>query len=191
MTAGFYCVLENPSLYRRLQEEVRSVWKDKDEMPSWEILEALPLLSATLKETLRISPGVTTPLPRIVPESGAVISGAHVPAGTIVGFSSWLLHMDPQLFPEPETFRPERWMSKDKEAANGLEKYLQPFSRGPRSCLGLNLAWCEMYIAMGSMLRLLECELDGVRKEDMQWRDCFTPYYAGRHLMVKCLPVED
>lgn len=188
LMTGTYHIVADPGLYLRLKDEVRGVWGDVGKAPSLEILEALPLLTATIKESLRVAPGACSPLLRVVPSSGTVISGASIPGGTVVGMSSTLVHQSTTIFQDPETFDPERWVGAESK---GLEQWLVAFSKGPRSCLGLNLAWCELYIAFATMLRRFEMRLDGTTREDLKWRDCFTPYYPGRHLRVWCEPAFD
>jgi cytochrome P450 len=185
LMTGHFHILDQPALYQRLQEEVKMVWPNISKPPSYETFEALPLLTATIKEALRMSPGACSPLLRVVPDCGATISGEGIPAGTVVGMASTLVHLSAKIFMDPDTFNPERWLG---DGAKGLEQWLVAFSKGPRSCLGLNLAWCELYIALATMLRVFEMELDGTKKEDLAWRDCFTPYYPGRHLRIRCRP---
>lgn len=188
LMTGHFHVLDQPELYKKLQAEVRTVWPDINSPPSFEAFEGLPLLTATIKETLRMSPGACSPLLRVVPPSGATVSGKSIPGGTIVGITSVLVHQSPSIFPVPEKFNPGRWLGDD---AKGLEQWLVAFSKGPRSCLGINLAWCELYIAFATMLRRFEMRLDGTKREDLVWRDCFTPYFSGRHLRVWCVPVDE
>jgi hypothetical protein len=183
LMTGHFHILDQPAVYQRLQAEVLTVWPDIEIPPPFETLETLPFLTATIKEALRMSPGACSPLLRVVPQSGATISSQSIPGGTIVGMSSVLVHKSPSIFPSPETFNPERWLGED---AKGLEQWLMSFSKGPRSCLGLNLAWCELYIAFASTVRCFDMKLDGTTREDLVWRDCFTPYFPRRHLRVLC-----
>ncbi|CAA7265160.1 unnamed protein product [Cyclocybe aegerita] len=76
-----------------------------------------------------------------------------IPYLTVVSMGSTILHKNPDVFPEPLVFKPERWMQDD---SSELEKYLVSFSKGPRSCLGINLAWCELYLIIGTIFRRLE-----------------------------------
>jgi cytochrome P450 len=54
---------------------------------------------------------------------------------TVVGMSAYMMHGDPTIFPSPDTFRPSRWL--DPVSARHLEKYLVPFGKGPRQCVGM------------------------------------------------------
>jgi cytochrome P450 len=60
--------------------------------------------------------------------------------------SAGLLHLNPNTFPAPLEFQPDRWINN-----KGLEKYLVAFSRGSRQCAGMNLAYSELYIAMNTV----------------------------------------
>ncbi len=74
------------------------------------------------------------------------------------------------MFPEPQKFRPERWLQEHKPTspANGsLEKYLIPFGRGSRICLGMNLAYAEVYMTLASVFRCFELKLYETTNEDI------------------------
>ena len=102
-----------------------------------------------IKESLRIYPGIPSPLPRVLPTAGSTLDGKLIPGGvsqalfsvakltipqTIVGISSVFVHMDEDIFPDPDEFCPERWLERDGKA---LDKWMLAFSRGPRSCVGI------------------------------------------------------
>lgn len=99
--------------------------------------------------------GIITPLPRIVGPTDAEISGVTVPAGvrgllhlsyegeanitqTVVAMGATVVHRNAEIFPEPYTFSPERWLQSDSQ---DLERYLVSFSKGPRSCLGIKYVY--------------------------------------------------
>lgn len=105
-----------------------------------------------IKEGLRLSFGVIGRLPRVVPASGAELHGYHLPAGTIVGMSSWLMHRDPEVFPDPMKFDPERWLKSPAEFRR-LEHNMVPFGRGTRQCVGMPLAYTELYVTLATLFR--------------------------------------
>ena len=79
--------------------------------------------------------------------------------------SHYLQHTDPRYFPEPEEFRPERFLGEEGERT---KKYLVPFGRGARSCLGVNLAWSEMYLAIAAVVGgVAGVEVVGTTREDV------------------------
>ncbi len=67
-----------------------------------------------------------------------------------------LIHLNASVFPAPETFDPSRWLGNPS-----LDKYLLSFSRGPRGCVGLNLAWAELYFAIAGVVGRYGCEEEG------------------------------
>lgn len=63
---------------------------------------------------MRMHPGVSYPLERVVPEGGAELCGAHLPAGTIVGVNPAVIHRNQDIFGEDaDQFRPERWLDEE------------------------------------------------------------------------------
>ena len=71
-----------------------------------------------------------------------------IPAGTSVSMTSVLLHLNPDIFPYPHEFRPERWLD---DPDGKLDRYIVAFSGGSRICLGFNLAWAELYIFVAGL----------------------------------------
>jgi len=103
-----------------------------------------------IKEALRLSFGVVGRLPRIVPEPGATFNSHFLPAGTVVGTSSWQMHREPTIFPDPMKFSPERWLQSPEES-NRLNRYMVPFGKGSRMCVGMPLAYAEVYVMLGRL----------------------------------------
>jgi cytochrome P450 len=66
--------------------------------------------------------------------------------------TAYLMHRDEEIFPDPATFDPSRWLDGPPEVIKMREKSLVPFSRGRRMCIGQTLAMCEIYIAVGTLL---------------------------------------
>ncbi|KAK7050040.1 hypothetical protein VNI00_005472 [Paramarasmius palmivorus] len=136
-TIGTRSLIADDRVRAKLVDELEKAWPDKDNPMPLERLEKLPYLmtqTAVIKESLRLSHGVVTPMTRVVPDSGAVIAGHPIPPGTIVSIANSFVNMSPEPFPEPTRFYPERWL-EDKDRI--LERYLVSFGKGPRSCLGI------------------------------------------------------
>lgn len=157
---------------------------------------------AVIKEGLRLAYGTAGRVPRVVPPSGAVFCGQKIPAGvriphfiircplinaslqTIVSSSCYIHHQDPDTFVDPQTFRPERWLEDTTESQlEEMEKRFVPFSRGSRSCIGINLAYASLHLSLAHIIRRFEISNAGTTEADMQWDDCFVPVTRG-HLMV-------
>jgi cytochrome P450 len=86
---------------------------------------------------MRLYPTIISTLPRVLDVELMVGNGKYrLPAGTKIGMQNYVHHRDPEVFPAPEQFLPERWLGGSTKEMVGA---LTPFSLGPRSCLGQNL----------------------------------------------------
>ncbi|KAF6762853.1 benzoate 4-monooxygenase cytochrome P450 [Ephemerocybe angulata] len=178
---GFFHVLKNPSIHSRLKKELQAAFPGPNAKPGWTELERIPYLTAILKESLRMSHGFVSPLPRVVGPLGAELAGHQIPPKTIVSISAVSVHNHRDLFPEPHRFRPERWLeSKD------LSQHLVAFSKGPRMCLGLNMAWAELYAFFGTMFLKLDMVLVDASPDDYaDFHDYFIPIHTGKNLHIQ------
>ncbi|KAJ6599961.1 cytochrome P450, partial [Mycena vulgaris] len=180
VTTGVFHVLKNPRVLNMLRMELQESWLNISSPMSYQALEKLPYLTAVLKESMRMAHGVVTPIPRVVGPKDAHILGYDLPAGTVVSIGITFIHQNSQIFHSPETFRPERWL---EPAAQQLEaKYFVPFSRGPRMCLGINLAWCELYLLFANTFRKLDMKVYETSLEDFTFRQHWLPVFRNRQL---------
>ncbi|KAL4946987.1 putative cytochrome P450 [Aspergillus filifer] len=146
-------ILSNPYIQERLTDELREImngYPDQDNMPTWQTLERLPYLHAIVREGLRLSPGVMRRLPRVSPDAALHYKQWTIPAGTPVGMAAYSQHMDPSVYEDPFIFRPERWLGSINPRLN---RNWVPFSRGSRNCVGMNMAYSEMYWALAVLFR--------------------------------------
>ncbi|KAK0734752.1 cytochrome P450 [Lasiosphaeria miniovina] len=153
-----YLLLTNPGALARLREEVRSTFSSAAEIKIGPVSK-LPCLSAVLSKGLRAYPPQPTDLVRVVPAGGGVIAG-HSVAG---GVQPWSIShsRDHWAAPRPS---PERFLASDDEArraGNRLEA-LQPFSSGPRSCIGRPLVYAEMRLILARIM----FEIDDMKPHD-------------------------
>ncbi|KAL5364358.1 cytochrome P450 [Aspergillus floccosus] len=172
----FYNLLTNEPVRTKLREELRQVMPTPNSQPAWNQLEKLPYLSGVVLETLRLSTGIASRSPRIAPTEALEYKGYVIPPRTLVSETNYFVLMDPNIFPEPHAFDPERWM---RAAAKGerLDRYLVNFSKGSRICLGMNLAYAELYLVIATMIRRFDFELYQTSKKDIDFvRDFGTPY---------------
>lgn len=148
-----YLLLKSPAALAKLQREVRSHFSSENEIKG-ESTSRLTYLNAVIEEGLRLFPPVPIGLPRTCP--GAIIDRWYVPRSTEVSVDNYVMSHDRRFFPEPDEFRPERWlegqMVHNKEAS-------RPFSMGPRACLGVNLAYLEAQLILATMIYLFDWEL--------------------------------
>ncbi|KAI8253328.1 Exopolygalacturonase X-1 [Colletotrichum sp. SAR 10_77] len=146
------------------EPDFKLIWKETI-IGAFEGGAKLPYLTSVIREGLRISYGVTTRLPRIAHHD--IQYGAYViPAGTPVSETPYFVLMHPSVFPEPQTFRPERWLEAEKQGKR-LDKYLVSFGKGSRQCLGMNLAYAELYLATATVVRRFDWEMFETTLDDV------------------------
>lgn len=131
--------LRRPELVRRLEEEIRGV-------DDPEAIAKLPLLGATLDETMRIAP-VVTDTARIPKVPFELAPGITVPVGQPIAVMIEGIHRDPTIYPEPDTFRPERFLERRFAPTEFL-----PFGGGSRRCLGAAFSEYEGRIFLAELL---------------------------------------
>ncbi|KAJ0331815.1 hypothetical protein COL5a_002484 [Colletotrichum fioriniae] len=154
-------ILDNSSVLKRLREELKTRIPHANEaMPPLHELESLPFLNAVVQESLRLAFGITQRLSRLSPDDPITYESYVIPPNVPFSMTSYIQHRDPEIFPEPDVFRPERWLENHKTASGKpLSRYLVPFGKGPRMCLGMNFAMAELYIGLATVFRRLEIEL--------------------------------
>lgn len=143
-------LLCSPLAYKLLANEIRTSFTHGSEICADRVGD-LRYLNAVIEEGLRLCPPVALGMPRVVPPGGAEVSGHSLPAGTFVSASGYASNRSPLNFShEAELFDPSRWL-----VADGMTKppaAFNPFSLGPRNCLGRNLAYLEMRLILARLL---------------------------------------
>ncbi|KAF2207819.1 hypothetical protein CERZMDRAFT_114988 [Cercospora zeae-maydis SCOH1-5] len=170
LSQTFYYVLSNPQIYAKLKSELREAIPDVTafEAFSYARLESLPYLRGCLKEGVRLSLSVSARNPRVLSQPLAWKDWV-IPAGTPISMTIADVQLNDDYFVEASTFKPERWLGESPKAPDGspLERYFVAFGKWPRSCLGINLAWMELFLAAGTILRKFELELYRTDVEDV------------------------
>ncbi|KAI9701845.1 MAG: hypothetical protein M1836_001189 [Candelina mexicana] len=174
-------LLDDPTRIEKLRAELKTVMPDPQQEPKLQELEKLPYLTGIILEGLRFSYGAATRLQRIAPDEDLQYREWSIPRGTPVGMTSVFMHQDPTIFPDPQTFRPERWM--DLKERQRLDRYLVPFSKGSRQCAGINLALAEMYLTLATVHSRFNLELFETTREDVDMKHDF--FFSAPHLASK------
>jgi cytochrome P450 len=142
----------HPEAQAQARAEVDAVLAGR--VPTADDAGALPFLSATLKEAMRLYPPVAAVMTRRLTRE-ITLGGVRLPARTLVRVTPWLLHRDPRWWPDaPLAFKPERFMG---DAAHQIPRgaYI-PFGVGPRVCLGQHFAVLEMTLIAALLLQRFE-----------------------------------
>ena len=129
-----YLLLKNQEVYNKLVHDIRSRFKSQSEITVDEV-NKMDFMLACLQEGLRYYPPVPTGFPRVVPRGGDQISGHYIPEGTSVYVSQHTANHSSRNYKDPDVYVPERWMG-DERYKDDNRAVTQPFSFGPRNCLG-------------------------------------------------------
>lgn len=144
----------NPEKAGLAFDEVRQVLGDRT--PCADDLPKLPYLAASLKEAMRIYPPAAGLLTRRA--TADIKAGSWViPKGSLVVVAPWVLHHDARHFPQPDAFRPERFMP---DAPPLPRSAWMPFGLGPRVCIGQHFAMTEMTLVAAMLLQRYELSQD-------------------------------
>ena len=115
------------------------------ETPTPKSIDALPLLEAIVTETLRLHAPIPGIQPRVTPSPSCTLAGyPNIPPNTRVNAQAYSLHRNPEVYPEPDTWHPERWLEDNDENGNSnleeMRRWFWAFGSGGRMCVGSNLA---------------------------------------------------
>ncbi|NWQ69319.1 CP4V2 protein, partial [Neopipo cinnamomea] len=144
-----YLLGHNPEAQKKVHKELEEVFHNTDRPVTADDLKQLRYLECVVKEALRLFPSV--PMFARTLREDCCIRGYQVPKGANVLVLAYALHRDPEIFPDPEEFRPERFFS---ENSKGRHPYAYvPFSAGPRNCIGQRFAQMEEKTILALILR--------------------------------------
>ncbi|KAK8084067.1 cytochrome P450 [Apiospora saccharicola] len=162
----FFHVYSDAEILRRIREELALVSaggvSDSTDPVSLKQLEGLPYLTAVLTEGMRLSPGIATRAARIT-DKDLFYNQWRIPAGTPIGMTAYLMHIDETIYPEPMRFNPDRWLGSEGVAADS--KFYAPFSRGTRMCLGMHFSWAQMYLILAVLVKEFDFTVKGTAED--------------------------
>jgi unspecific monooxygenase len=144
---AFYEVCRRSDIQQKLLDELESAESVADPLK----IAQLPYLTAVCQEALRMYPVLPVIFPRI-PKSAIEIAGYKYEAETVILPSIYLVHYREDLYPDPDQFKPERFLDRQYSPSEYL-----PFGGGNRRCLGYALAQLEMKLILARVLS--KCEL--------------------------------
>ncbi|KAB8220459.1 cytochrome P450 [Aspergillus novoparasiticus] len=163
-------LLNNPDKLEKLREELNRL--DPDGTASIVEYEAMPYLTSVMLEGLRITNAVATRLQRSSPDQPMRYKDWIIPPRVPVGMTSLFVHHNEDIFPDSQSFIPERWM--DPVQRKRLEMYLVAFSKGSRQCIGIPLAKAEILLVVARVFREFDMELYKTTIDDVRIvRDMF------------------
>jgi cytochrome P450 len=147
---ALHIIARNPDIAAKIRAEADAVFGDGP--ITMESVGGLDYTTRAFKEVMRLYPSVYGNIRQAQQDTSL---GEHaIKKGSYIGVPVWLLHRDPDWFPEPEKFDPDRFLPEREKA---LPRYAyQPFGAGPHACIGRNLAMLEGVILLAEACRRLD-----------------------------------
>ncbi|KAF4466375.1 cytochrome P450 [Fusarium albosuccineum] len=187
LAGTIYLLAVNKPVLTKLYKEIKDSFQTEHEIDLLSV-QKLEYMFAVLHEGLRIYPAVPAAIPRKTSE-GAMIGAHYVPADTILGVWQWPIFHNPKFFRDAESFVPERWLG-DPAYQNDQRAAVQPFSVGPRNCIGKNLAYAEMRLILAKLIWHFDVDLDP-RSEGWLERNTAFLLWEKPELWVRLTPRRD
>ncbi|KAI0136840.1 benzoate 4-monooxygenase [Xylariales sp. AK1849] len=167
--ALLFHITKTPGVLAKLQAELDAAIPKEMKVPSYEMVRNLPYLENIINETLRHHSTSGIGLPRQIPldSQGVHFRGHYFPPGTVLSVPTYTIHHSKEIWgSDAYEFRPERWEDVTTRQRNAFI----PFSYGPRSCVGRNVAEMEMKMIAATWARRYEVYL---RQDVMETREGF------------------
>ncbi|TVY36064.1 Benzoate 4-monooxygenase [Lachnellula occidentalis] len=155
--AILYYITKTPGVLAKLQKELDAAIPAEIDVPSFEMVRDLPYMHNCIQETMRIHSTSSLGLPRLVPPGAGVdILGHHFAPYTVLSVPAYTIHHSKEIWgPDAEEFKPERWDHLTERQKTGFI----PFSHGPRSCVGRNVAEMELALIVSTTFRRYDFNL--------------------------------
>jgi cytochrome P450 len=164
LTYASYSLAKNQDVQDRLRDEIKKIYEGAGNKIKYEDLSSIPYLDAVITETLRMYPPVIRTERCCTRDHSmeAIIDGKkvklYIKEGDNIRFPTYAIHHDPNNYPEPEKFKPERFLEENRHKL--IPYTYLPFGAGPRNCIGMRFALLEAKLALAKTLlnfRIVSC----------------------------------
>ncbi|WMV26268.1 hypothetical protein MTR67_019653 [Solanum verrucosum] len=164
-------ILRHPNVMKKLQNELEQV-VGKNRMVEESDLENLEYLEMVIKESSRLHPVAPLLIPHESIED-CEVDGFHIPKGSRLLINVWTIGRDPDIWVEPEKFKPERFQGSNIDL-RGRHFELLPFGSGRRSCPGLQLGLTTVRLVLAQLVHCFDWELpNGMTPKDIDMTEKF------------------
>ncbi|KAF2265756.1 cytochrome P450 [Lojkania enalia] len=164
-----------PEWQSKVRAEIKEAGLKRDGYP-YQVIQGLSVLQACLYESMRLHPATGLGMPRLTPPEGMLIDGVFVPGNINVCVSVLNIQSNPQVFPNPDTYDPSRWLTNTSppkfSPTADMQSHLFLWGSGDTTCMGRDMATMEIKIMASRMLGTFEAIVEGEQTHrDMEMCD--------------------
>ena len=204
LTYLYYELSKQPHLQDRLHEEILSLQPQITmppsnspstvDLPCTKDIDSLPFLHALIMEALRLHAPIPGMQPRITPSvPGGVSLGrpgtkhhyTGLPGNIRVSAMAYTLHKIPEVFPDPDLFNPDRWLTSSEEQLTEMNRHFWAFGSGGRMCIGRHLAMQEIKLIVAAIFTSYRMEIAPGGDVDIEEVDAYTIRPKSGKLVVR------
>lgn len=172
LTWNLYLLTQHPEILKKVRTELDEVLGDR--APELADLKKLVYLKQVIEEGMRLYPPVWS-VGRHALEDDE-FEGHHIKQNTVVGLYMYHLHRHPDLWEDPQAFKPERF--SEAAVKQRPKSHFLPFGAGPRMCIGNYFAMMEMQLILADVLRKVDLELVPNQKIELEPLVTLRPKYG-------------
>ncbi|KAF7395383.1 hypothetical protein HZH68_009433 [Vespula germanica] len=156
MSNALYELALNPAVQDKLRQEIHEEYKTHGETLKYENIKEMTYLDQVFRETLRKYPPATLLMRRSISDYTFESNNVSVPKGTRIWIPVYAIQRDPEIFPSPDAFKPERFSHENEKTRHPMS-YI-PFGDGPRNCIGARFAVYQSKVGLIKILRKFKVE---------------------------------
>ncbi|KAJ9054625.1 hypothetical protein DSO57_1012261 [Entomophthora muscae] len=182
LTTMFYFLAKHPEIQEKARQEVNALLNFEKRTPTIQELKEMPYVDCIIKESMRIVSTVPQ-LNRYCLDGDELSDGLVVPAKTTVTLQLWKLHHDESIYPNPNSFNPDRFM----DLQNDQNAHMLTFGSGARMCIGKNFSMLEQRVVIAMLLQTFTVHLgpESQRLETPKVNSIGLLHFVGVDLVFK------
>ncbi|XP_044255035.1 probable cytochrome P450 6a23 [Tribolium madens] len=162
MTFALYEIANNPHIQEKLREEVNTVLKKHNDELTYDAMMEMTYMEKNIYETLRKYPPLPVLTRKCNKDYTIPNTSIQLKKGDMVGISALGLHKDPDYYPDPEKFDPERFSEENKSKRPDFTWI--PFGEGPRLCIGMRFGLLQTKVGLTTILKNYKIKLNSKTK---------------------------
>ncbi|XP_022256482.1 cytochrome P450 3A29-like isoform X1 [Limulus polyphemus] len=159
-----HLLVKHPEVQEKIRQEVDQLMAEEGETLDYAKVHKLQYLDQVLSESLRFYPPIYLFVNRQASKD-IQYGSLRIPKGMTVQVPVYHLHHDPNLWPNPEKFDPDRFSPQNRQKNNPLA--WQPFGQGPRNCIGMRFAQMEAKLALAQILHKYRLEPNEMTEKEL------------------------